>query len=940
MKKAATISKSDNTSEVTDYSTLRTTALDTVQEYAHDHWTDFNEHDPGVTIMEQFCYALTDLGYRTGFSMKDLLAAKTTKLTEKRYHNSFFSAKEIMVCSAVTINDYRKLLINCFDNVQNAWVTQQTSDSINIKGFYNICIEPDDELALDADGQKTLVEQARTLLLANRNLCEDFASIEVLQPTRIGLSASITLREGANPFAVLARIFYLTQNYFSPPVGFYSYSALIEEGYTTDEIFTGPLLANGFIKDEDLQDKITRVDVNDLLKSVLDLPEIELVQNFKFISPDTGKEVESIELESSNFPQLITNISGDDPRSQITLVIKGVETTITNQEDLDHELKMLRSATPNSTRHQKTDGPDIPIGEYRSLDDYDSIQNGFPPNYGIGPAGPPPNANTGRKAQAKQLKGYLLFYDQMMANYLAQLNDAYKLFSFDTRGPYDSFPEPTYFVKDLYDIPNIGPMLGGYQSFYFENDNFVNGTKPLPQWQIFKEDQHNEYHLGLRNIVEHTISDLDRKNRFLDHLLARFGESGSTLDLPGFEDFVGKDFKTIFRKGDFLRNYVGISRDRGRSFDYSIPLNNGEAINNHPGLSERISHMCGIGGVVNYIIRLTIDLKSTSGKINVRFLDDDNHIAFQFAIDTSIAAKDLSPYLYELIEALIEFGNQKEDILNQLVNYGQAAASKDGEKVYINLDNKKMISLMVPGNLPQDELVIIAQRVLDELGFLIINQNGFYIIEHLLLAPQPTDKVYKFSIEIGGNTITSSAIYNLNDLESVVKTINEDPSSFKVSKAQSKENKWTVSLQQKGQTIASSSPIAEEKEATDVADQLQLFLENTDQTSTKPTIECLVELEAGGDSIVLNLDFFSMQYTAVLPNWTPLFRNPQFRDYLEFQIKESSPAHLYPHFLWLTREEMSIFQDLYKAWYKLLLQRAGCDEGFIKFLNTQINANV
>ncbi len=60
-----------------------------------------------------------------------------------------------------------------------------------------------------------------------------------------------------------------------------------------------------------------------------------------------------------------------------------------------------------------------PIGIYHEdLGEYVSIQNEFPVIYGIGPDGLPDGATLQRKAQALQLKGYLLFFDQLLANYL------------------------------------------------------------------------------------------------------------------------------------------------------------------------------------------------------------------------------------------------------------------------------------------------------------------------------------------------------------------------------------------------------------------------------------------------------------------------------------------------------------------------------------------
>jgi len=56
-----------------DYSFLRRQAIERLQQLSGCTWSDFNAHDPGVTILEQLCYALSDLSYRIGHPLPDLL---------------------------------------------------------------------------------------------------------------------------------------------------------------------------------------------------------------------------------------------------------------------------------------------------------------------------------------------------------------------------------------------------------------------------------------------------------------------------------------------------------------------------------------------------------------------------------------------------------------------------------------------------------------------------------------------------------------------------------------------------------------------------------------------------------------------------------------------------------------------------------------------------
>jgi hypothetical protein len=44
-----------------DYESLRQQGIAWLEKFSSPEWTDFNAHDPGITILEQLCYALTDL---------------------------------------------------------------------------------------------------------------------------------------------------------------------------------------------------------------------------------------------------------------------------------------------------------------------------------------------------------------------------------------------------------------------------------------------------------------------------------------------------------------------------------------------------------------------------------------------------------------------------------------------------------------------------------------------------------------------------------------------------------------------------------------------------------------------------------------------------------------------------------------------------------------
>ena len=63
--------------ENTLYRQLQEKSLERLQAAAGEVWTDFNPHDPGITISDILNYGLTELDYRLRFPSEDYLVAET-----------------------------------------------------------------------------------------------------------------------------------------------------------------------------------------------------------------------------------------------------------------------------------------------------------------------------------------------------------------------------------------------------------------------------------------------------------------------------------------------------------------------------------------------------------------------------------------------------------------------------------------------------------------------------------------------------------------------------------------------------------------------------------------------------------------------------------------------------------------------------------------------
>jgi len=106
-----------------DFYLLRRQGIGFVQNAGSDQWTDYNVHDPGITILEALCYAITDLGFRLGWKITDILAPATKPAdpTQPYPNQTFFTAHNILTINPTTSDDFRRALID-LASVRDAWL--------------------------------------------------------------------------------------------------------------------------------------------------------------------------------------------------------------------------------------------------------------------------------------------------------------------------------------------------------------------------------------------------------------------------------------------------------------------------------------------------------------------------------------------------------------------------------------------------------------------------------------------------------------------------------------------------------------------------------------------------------------------------------------------------------------------------------------------------
>ncbi|MEL6606857.1 MAG: hypothetical protein AAFP88_01235 [Bacteroidota bacterium] len=576
------------------YSFLKEKGIEYIQELSGKVWTDYNEHDPGITILEELCYALLDLDYRTNFDMEDLLAPPPDQAAEDTPKH-FYHAAEILPCNPLTINDFLKLTVDV-PGVKNAKILVHQGPQ-EIRGGYRVLLDLEERVRQKSQ-ETQVIEQVRQKLYQHRNLCEDFFEVRLLKPfyirinTAIEVKVDITQEESERLYAeVLFRI----NSFIAPYIKFYSLrNMVVDKNKTVEEIFTGPLLQQGFIDEQEIEENNSRstIYVSELLQKITETSKVDNVMRF------------SVELEEGTFNNVVIEVP---PESVPKVDIKNSNVTIyrnsapvpVNQKKVRQHFEEITNVRLFKRPYLTEEEIAFREGRFRELTSYTSIQHDFPLNYSVGKEGLPNSASKERKAQAKQLKGYLLFFDQLLTNYLAQLahvKDLLAIHAIEHRAYFSQVPEDAPALEELTKQPNLDKEEDADNEFKVQR-KYLGVTprrynkKDKAQQELTKEAYYNYLSKIVAGKKHHRI----KKNATLDHLLARFAETFVDYSLLFYGASQEKGLKTTMHdKSLFLQDYLPISRDRNKGLDLTSTTSELWDNDSLTGFERRIYRSLGI----------------------------------------------------------------------------------------------------------------------------------------------------------------------------------------------------------------------------------------------------------------------------------------------------------------------------------------------------------
>jgi hypothetical protein len=108
---------------------LKEQGMQLIRQVASATWTDHNLHDPGITLLETLCHALTEAGLQSGAASAadgteedHAYIANLLTSGQKKAPQDFFTCSMVLPSSPVSLTDFQKVLLD-HPLVEQAWVS-------------------------------------------------------------------------------------------------------------------------------------------------------------------------------------------------------------------------------------------------------------------------------------------------------------------------------------------------------------------------------------------------------------------------------------------------------------------------------------------------------------------------------------------------------------------------------------------------------------------------------------------------------------------------------------------------------------------------------------------------------------------------------------------------------------------------------------------------
>ncbi|HEX5791953.1 MAG TPA: hypothetical protein VFY01_01665 [Rheinheimera sp.] len=671
------------TNEMDNFNRLKQQGLADIVRLAGKRWTDYNLHDPGITLLEQLCFSLTELQYRCDFAISELLSKADGTVD---YAALGLVAPQLILSSRpTTAADYRRYLLDQLPQLADIYLLPD-----GVTGLYRA-----QAVAADADTDTHQLEaDIRRCYSAQRNLGEQLGQIRLLTPLACQPVAELEIRAAADPIELLAEFYFRCQQLLQQSTERQSYADLLAQGQSYAELFDGPLTPGGVLQS---REQSVSVQLHDFFQPLQSIDGVVQLTQFA-LRCDNALHFDSLPMQHGlALYALQLPHSAADLSIQLQVGNKAVSV------DVAAVLQRYRQKVFRQHSRWQTE-PDrlcaMPQGRYRPLAQYHSLQQLLPVNYGLAQS-----RNQLQPAQW-QLKGYLLLFEQLLANFLAQLQQLPTLFS----------PSDTA------------------QSYYWQtlSEQQIAGVS-----QLYPADIADQ----LAKLYQQFDNVLARKHRLLDYLLALYGESLYQHSLQHYDYYHSAQSgaaRRLAQKIRYLNQIVTMTRDRVAAPDHYAPLWR----NAIGGFVQKQALVLDLGQTAQSLTTAVLQYKlrlSSKRQLQSLYLDEtraDELLQPVPAIRLPFAPD--SPRLRRRLAAAVCF--QGDILPQQLVQSGITLANY---RIALQQQRYQLL-LQVPGS-QRDEwwlcgsyrhyrsALILANCLSRFLCHISYSSEGLHLIEHLLL---------------------------------------------------------------------------------------------------------------------------------------------------------------------------------------------------------------
>ncbi|MDE1482849.1 hypothetical protein [Xenorhabdus bovienii] len=518
------------------FDTLLAQAKTVIEQQSGQGWSNMSASDPGITLLEVCCYGASDLAYRHSLPLKDLLTPKSdAQVAGDGIFPQEFGPQQMLTCGPITAEDYRRALLDLhssdsnkvnetvdesstgyflFNDVQLIcepktesyayWYDKEkrayrftseensNSEKLTLRGNYWLYLLPSREMEADKKTNKPAQDILNNFLKNNRNLGESVSKVIWLKPVELPLQIEVELDDDVSDIAgIFAQIYMTTEQMVQAKPERHTTQSLQEQGYSNEEIFSGPYLRHGWIPElPPIKDYagVTTLNLSHLVNQLLAIKGVQNITRLALglngenspISP-LSNDKWSWNIAQEYYPRLW----GDNPLALITslksplkITVKGGVVITVSQQQVEEKIIFLSLINTQPVL--------LNWGKHRKVQDYSPMSNKIPACYGL--------QSYAKSKQQEQLHQFMLPFEQMLANGCAELDLLPELLAFKQRGnnvygaqwPFKADTVNRYVHQEI--MPDLLKKL--------ENDAQIGNTPDINQKNYTKELDILNYLLG------------------------------------------------------------------------------------------------------------------------------------------------------------------------------------------------------------------------------------------------------------------------------------------------------------------------------------------------------------------------------------------------------------------------------------------------------------